>query len=133
MDEQTAFLVLDQPCEAAVGWLISRLEQAGLSTMRTFDLQSACRVPDIRPSVPPETDMSHCQMVVLVVYHAGQEPLTIIAYGYDHESWFSIVDTPQHRADPYLETEIRSLVARALFPTNHLKTLPLNYSLSGEI
>jgi hypothetical protein len=45
-----------------------------------------------------------------LVYKIDQGPITIIAHGYNGQTWFSVVDTPQQRADPQLEAIIRRLV-----------------------
>jgi len=39
--------------------------------------------------------------------------VAVIAHGYNHQTWFSVVNTPQQRADPQLEAIIRGLVASA--------------------
>jgi len=41
-------------------------------------------------------------MVVLLVYMDNVQPLAIIAHGYNGQTWFSVVDTPQQRANPHL-------------------------------
>jgi hypothetical protein len=46
-------------------------------------------------------------MVVLLVYGSGRQPVSIVAHGHNGQTWFSVVDTPQQRADPRLEAAIR--------------------------
>lgn len=111
MSANTPFLKLEQPCEVAVEWLAEQVSQAGLSVMRTFDLQVARHAQALCPCPHHGTDQCDCQMVVLLVYHVDQRPITITAHGYNGQTWFSMVDTPQQRADPQLEAAIRRLVA----------------------
>jgi hypothetical protein len=51
-------------------------------------------------------------MVVLLVYGSGgytssdHQPVSVVAHGHNGQTWFSVVDTPQQRADPRLEAAI---------------------------
>jgi len=114
MSDNTPFLVLDQSCDAAVDWLAGQVSRAGLSVMRTFDLQVARHDQELCPCPHHGTDQCNCQMVMLLVYQVDQGPITIMAHGYNGQTWFSVVDTPQQRADPHLEAIIRRLVAPPL-------------------
>jgi hypothetical protein len=59
-------------------------------------------------------------MVVLLIYGSDRQPVSIVAHGYNGQTWFSVVDTPQQRADPHLETAIRQALApHIIAPTNH--------------
>ena len=119
MSDNNPFFKLDQPCDEAVDWLAEHVSRAGLSIMRTFDLQVARHAHALCPCPHHGTDQCDCQMLVLLVYQVDQTPITIIAHGYNGQTWFSIVDTPQQRADTRLEATIRRLVARPLLhPTN---------------
>lgn len=46
-------------------------------------------------------------MVVLLVYGGQRQPITVVAHGYNTQTWFSMVDTPQQRADPSLDSAVR--------------------------
>lgn len=116
MSNNSPFLVLEQTCDDAVNWLSEQVSRAGLSVMCTFDLQVARHAQVACPCPHHGTDQCDCQMVVLLVYKAQQRPLTIIAHGYNHTTWFSVVDTPQQRADPLLEATILHLVASQYQP-----------------
>ena len=109
MSDDSPFLTLEQPCDAAVEWLTDRVSQAGLRVMRTFNLQVARHAQVICPCPHHGTEQCDCQMVVLLVYASNPQPLTIIAHGYNNRTWFSVVDTPQQRADPLLEATIMGL------------------------
>jgi hypothetical protein len=116
MSGNTAFLKLDIPCNEAVDWVSHRLSQAGLEVLRTFDLQVARPVMKDCPCPHHGTDQCDCQMVVLLVYPASKQPVSMIAHGYNGQTWFSVVDTPQQRADPDLEAIIQRVLISAVFP-----------------
>jgi hypothetical protein len=120
MSDITPFLMLDQPCEKAVEWVLERVSYAGLSVLRTFDLREARPIQAICHCPQHKIDQCDCQMVVLLVYHYGHRPLTMIAHGYSDHTWFSLVDTPQQRADPRLEAIIRRLVTPPILTTVNL-------------
>ncbi len=116
MNDHSVFMVLEQPCDEAVVWLSQKASQAGLSVLRTFDLQMARQAQALCPCPHHGTDQCDCQMVVLLVYQDSREPLAMIAHGYEGQTWFSVVDTPQQRADPNLVAEIRKIVALQIKP-----------------
>jgi hypothetical protein len=114
MNDNSPFLILDQSCNQAVDWVVDRFSQAGLSVIRTFDLQDA-RGTQFTCLCPHHgTDLCDCQMVVLFVYEGSKEPLALVAHGYNCQTWFTVVDTPQQRPDPYLEMTIRQVVSQSL-------------------
>jgi hypothetical protein len=110
LSDNTALLMLDQPCDTAVDWLSEQARQAGLSVLRTFDLQIARHAQTSCPCPYHGTDQCDCQLVVLLMYQDHLDPLAIVAHGYEGQTWFSVVDTPQQRADPRLEAVLRQLV-----------------------
>lgn len=115
MNDNSPILTLDQSCDDAVDWVVNKVTQAGLLVMRTFDLQAA-RDPQITCPCPHhDTDSCDCQMVVLLVYAGNLAPVTVIAHSYNHQTWFSVVDTPQQRVDPHIETIIRQIAAQAIY------------------
>jgi hypothetical protein len=109
MIDNTALMILDQSCDKAVDWVIEQARPAGLTVLRTFDLQMARHAHTSCPCPHHGTDKCDCQMIVMLVYQDHRAPLAIVAYGYDGLTWFSVVDTPQQRADPHLEAAIRLL------------------------
>jgi len=121
LDDKSTFLMLDLSCDQAVGWVITQLQRAGLAAMTTFDLQSARQAQVTCPCPHHGTERCDCQMVVLLVYQANHGPVAIIAHGYNQHTWFSVVDTPQQRADPYLEAIIRRVVVSPLVPSVYMQ------------
>jgi hypothetical protein len=116
MNDNDPFLMLEQSCDDAVDWVIERVSFAGLSVMVTFDLQVARHTQTACPCPHHGTEHCDCQMVVLLIYRNGQQPLTMIAHGHSGQTWFSVVDTPQQRADPHLAAIIHHLLESAIPP-----------------
>ncbi len=117
-----SILTLDKPCDTAVDWVVEKISEAGLSIMRTFDLQVARQANIDCPCPHHGTDQCDCQMVVLLVYKPGHQPISIVAHGYDGQTWFSVVDSAQQRADPKLEAAIRHALIPQIIPANNLQT-----------
>ncbi len=111
MDGNSPFLEIAQPCDQAVEWLIQRLGQGGMYVVRTFDLQMARRYQDICRCPYHGTQQCDCQMVVLMVYLAEKEPLSIVAHGHGCQTWFALVDTPQQHPGSHSVDVMRSLLA----------------------
>ena len=108
------FLILEQPSDEAVAWVIHQVNEAGLQVLRTFDLQMA-RLAHTECTCPQHgTDQCDCQMVVLLVYGGHIQPISLVAHSYDGKTWISLVNTPQQRADPRLEASIRQVLASSL-------------------
>jgi hypothetical protein len=106
MSDSDPFLILQQPCNEAIAWVIYQVSRAGLQVMRTFDLQVARHDPADCPCPHHGTDQCDCQMVVLLVYGDDNQPVSLVVHSYDNHTWFSLVDTPQQRADHRLERAI---------------------------
>ena len=88
------------PCETSVQWLEQRLSCAGLRALRTFDLQAA-RLATADCTCPHHgTTECDCQMVVILVYAEACPPVTLVVHGNDGQSWISVIDRPDQRANP---------------------------------
>jgi hypothetical protein len=111
LSDKSVLMMLDQPCDVAVDWLTAQARQAGVSVLRTFDLQIARQAQTSCPCPHHGTEQCDCQLIILLVYQNQSEPLAIVAHGYEGQTWFSIVDTPQQRADPNLQMVMRSLLS----------------------
>jgi len=117
MSQSSPFLIIEQPCDAAIDWVARQIGSAGLQVVRTFDLHVArnthasCRCPH------HGTEQCDCQMVVLLVYGSERQPVSIVAHGYNGQTWFSVVDTPQQHADPRLEAVIRLALGQHITDT----------------
>lgn len=92
MMHATPLLTLDLTCEQALEMVAARLQAVGLQVLRTFDLRSTQSFADGCPCPHHGTEACNCQMVVVLVYGAG-EPLTLILHGYDAHTWLSLAGT----------------------------------------
>ena len=87
------FLSMYCPCDEALPRISKQLKEAGLRTVQTFDLHSAiagthdCSCPN------HGTEECDCQMVVLLVYGAAAEPVTLLLHGNNKQTWISLADT----------------------------------------
>jgi hypothetical protein len=101
------FLSLDCSCDQALQATLSRLSQAGLSAVQTFNLTTArlglhdCGCPH------HGTAACDCQMIVLLVYGETPEPATLVLHGNDGKTWISIADNTFQKVDSKLFTSIR--------------------------
>jgi hypothetical protein len=111
------FLILEQPCDEAITWVIDQVNGAGLQVLRTFDLQMARLAHSECPCPHHGTDQCDCQMVVLLVYADHYQPISLLAHSHDGKTWFSLVNTPQQRADPHLEAAIRQALIPQSIPS----------------
>jgi hypothetical protein len=123
MSDNSPFLILEQSCDDAIDWLSGQVSRAGLRVVRTFDLQVARHAHVDCPCPHHGTDQCDCQMVVLLIYQTGRQPVSIVAHGYNGQTWFSVVDTPQQRADPHLEATIRHTLAPEMLPPINLQNV----------
>lgn len=88
LSDNTALLMLDQPCDTAIDWLSEQARQAGLSVLRTFDLQIARHAQTSCPCPHHGTDQCDCQLVVLLMYQDHHDPLAIVAHSYEGKPGF---------------------------------------------
>lgn len=111
MSNSDPFLFLRKTCNEAIAWVASRICDAGLQVIRTFDLQTALH--DMADCHCPlhGSEICDCQMVVLLVYGRNYHPLSLIAHSYNSSTWFTLVDTPQQRADPRLQRALRKALS----------------------
>ncbi len=107
MNISPSFSSLDLPCDKTLSWVKKQLSKASLRTMLTFDLRAARHTPESCCCPHHGTKECDCQMVVLLVYGNASEPVTLILHGNDGQTWMSIADNPQQRADVKLIASIQ--------------------------
>jgi len=111
MNTTTPLLVLDKPWEQAILLVTKKLAQAGLQTVRTFDLRDA-RLAHTDCTCPYHgAQPCDCQMVILLVYGEGQ-PVSLVAHGYEGKTWLALVETAQPIANPRLEMIIHTTLTQ---------------------
>ena len=124
MNEPSTLLSLEQPCDEAIAWVVSQVNEAGLQVVRTFDLQVAQYDSASCRCAYHGTDQCDCQMVVLLVYGDDYQPISLVDNSFDGRTLFSLVDTPQQRADPRLERSISSALSSQFLPKPRTENLP---------
>jgi hypothetical protein len=114
MPSTLPLIIFDQACGDAISRVIHVLTSIGLETLRTFDLQAAQHINTFCPCPHHGTGPCDCQMIVLLVYQGSRHPVSLVGHGYNDRTWLYLVDTPQQRADPYLEAKIRQALVCSL-------------------
>ena len=100
------------PCDEALPKVNKQLREAGLQSVQTFDLHSAmtgtpgCSCPN------HGTTECDCQMVVLLVYGAAAEPVSLLLHGNSKQTWISLADTILQNPDPQLQITIQNAFGR---------------------
>ena len=102
--EKTPFLVVEQPYETTIAWLVERLRNQGLQTTITFDLQVARHSHSDCACPHHGTEQCDCQMVVILVYgQNGSQPTSLVVHSHEAITQLSFVDTPQQPVNAQLE------------------------------
>ena len=114
MNALAPFWSIKHPCEESLLWVQRQLASAGMQLRRTFDLHEA-RLAGSDCQCPHHgTSACDCQMVVALVYAQDHPPVTLVVHGNDGQSWISVIDRPDQRADPGIILSIkRALQAEA--------------------
>jgi len=108
--EKAPFLVMEQPYEVTIAWIVERLRNLGLQTTITFDLQVA-RHAHSNCSCPHHgTEQCDCQMVVVLVYGRDSKPISLVIHSHEAITQLSFVDTPQQPVN----TQLKKLLLRTL-------------------
>ena len=108
------FLSIDSSCDQALQAIKTKLSQAGLSAVQTFNLSTArlglhnCHCPN------HGTDACDCQMIVLLVYGEAAEPATLIMHGNNGETWISVADSALQGVETKFVTGIRAVLEGVL-------------------
>lgn len=93
------FLSLNYPSDESLVWLKEQLAAADLRVVQTFDLTTPRHALGDCPCPHHGTEQCDCQMVVLLVYANGAEPVTLILHGHDGQSWLSLVEHSGQQPD----------------------------------
>jgi hypothetical protein len=85
------------------------LIQGGLQVLQTFDFEGTRGVDNSCTCSHHGTDRCDCQVVVLLVYGKGSQPISLMVHGHDGKSWVSLIEDFQSN-NPVLEAKIRKLL-----------------------
>ncbi len=107
MTALSPFLSIDSSCDQALQITKTKLAQAGLRAVQTFNLNTA-RLGLHNCSCPNHgTEECDCQMIVLLIYGESAEPATLILHGNDGKTWISVTDDPLHPTPKNLTMNIQ--------------------------
>lgn len=112
MNQSNLLLSVPESCETIVFIVSQALQQSGLRSVRSFDLNVArslhadCKCPN------HGTELCDCQIVILLVYGQNSSPATLYAHGRDGQTQLHLVDNPQQHPEPELELSIRQAIMR---------------------
>ena len=87
-------LVINAQCAQVVEPLKQALNCAGFWAMQSFDLQSTRALHENCACPHHGTSHCTCEMVVLLVYHAAGDPVTVIMDGRDNQTFVYLMDEP---------------------------------------
>jgi len=107
MNALTPFWSIPHPCEESILWVQRQLSGVGMQLRRTFDLHEARLAGSDCPCPHHGTSACDCQMVVALVYAQDHPPVTLVVHGNDGQSWISVIDRPDQRADPGIVLAIK--------------------------
>ena len=107
MNQTVELLALDLETDLAIAIIMPLLERLGLQALPSFDLCTVRSAPTGCACPYHGTEQCDCQMVVLLLYGAGEDPVTLVVHGHNGKTSLSLVDTPNQRLKPELLTLIR--------------------------
>ncbi len=111
MPTSSPFAVLRKPCDQAINWAATKLEQANFRAVRTFDLQVARTAHLDCPCPHHGTAQCDCQMVVMLVYQENTPPATLVIHGNEEMSWFYLMTQTQQPISVQQERAIQDLLS----------------------
>ncbi|NOZ50574.1 MAG: hypothetical protein GXP37_11085 [Chloroflexi bacterium] len=122
MPQTKTLLELPFSSERAIAWVDNCLSRAGLSVMRSFDLESVRSTQEKRCPCPYHgTKACDCRLVVLLVYtDVDAPPVTLIVHGHDDFSW---LETSESAVPTAIDTLQRIVQALGMEPLASLQLL----------
>lgn len=115
--------VVDIQCSKFVGPLKKAFTDAGLGSFQSFDLQSTRALHDNCPCEYHGTSQCTCELVVLLVYRALGDPITLVLDGRDDQTYIFIVDDK----GPSIRPATRDMIVRIILQTENQISQPKKY------
>ncbi len=112
MNSASPFVTFEKTGEETIYWTLRQLENAGLRVIRTFDLREARLSHPDCPCPHHGTEACNCQISVLLVYHGGQPPASLLIHSFQETTWLYLVDTPEQPVNQALDLLIRETLAQ---------------------
>jgi hypothetical protein len=101
------FMSRNRSSKEVMDWVKQRLTEAKLRSVQTFDLYEARIGPGGCTCPHHGTEECDCQMVVLLVYGASNQPATLILHGNDGQTWLSFGNMPTSPSNDTLTQSIQ--------------------------
>lgn len=111
MSALSPYITLNKSFGEMLAWTTRQLNSNGLRIEQTFDLQVA-RLSHVGYLCPTHgTSHCDCQMIVILVYGLGSEPLTLILYGNDGQNHITVINPDRKKTDNKLDEVVRKALA----------------------
>jgi len=114
MNQIVELLTLDIDTDRVIEIIKPLLERLGLQALPSFDLRTVRSAPAGCACPYHGTEQCDCQMVVLLLYGAGENPTTLLVHGHAGKTFLSLVDAPYQRLKPELYTLIRQTLLESI-------------------
>ena len=126
--------VVDLRCSTFVEPLKKAFSDAGLWSFQSFDLQSTRALHEGCTCEYHGTNQCTCELVVLLVYRALGDPITLVLDGRDEKTYIFIVDDKGPSVRPATREMIERIISQtALRLFEQLKVDANSSSLSEQI
>lgn len=100
-------ILLDINGDEAVKTITEALSGHGFYTLRSFDLRSAMTACEVGCECPHHgTEKCDCQFVVLLIYGAAAEPITLTTHSHNNQTRVQIVRDATTIPDPQLVEQV---------------------------
>ena len=114
--------VVDVQCSKFVGPLKTAFSEAGLWSFQSFDLQSTRALHEDCTCEYHGTSQCTCELVVLLVYRALGDPITLVLDGRDGQTFVFIVE----EKGPSIRPATRDMIERIILQTSQKYFQPNN-------
>ena len=112
MNSASLFLTIEKPGEEVILKIMELLGKVNMQTIRTFDLRGARLTNPECPCPNHGTSACDCQISVLLIYHKGHPPASLLIHSLQETTWLYLVDTPEQPLNKTVDLLIReTLVA----------------------
>jgi hypothetical protein len=105
--------IVDIQCSKFVGPLKQAFSDAGLWSFQSFDLQSTRALHDNCTCEYHGTSQCTCELVVLLVYRALGDPITLVLDGRDERTYIFLID----EKGPSVRPATREMIERIINQT----------------
>ena len=120
-------LLLDINGDEAVKTITDALIGHDFYVLRSFDLRSALTAAEVGCECPHHgTEKCDCQYVVLLIYSAAVEPITLTTHSHNNQTRVQIVRDATMNPDPHFVESVMAVLLEAA------PTLPISPLINEE-